>query len=106
MTPQERDLIADLFRRLDTVADSEIDTEARAFIERQVSERPHALYVLAQTVLVQEHALKGAQIRIGELEARIAEPKPADIAPRRSFLSGLIAGAPAIPPAAATEARV
>ena len=59
MTPQERDLIADLFRRLDTVADGEIDTEARAFIERQVSERPHALYMLAQTALVQEHALKG-----------------------------------------------
>lgn len=101
MTPQERDLIADLFRRLDTVADSEIDTEARVFIERQVSERPHALYVLAQTALVQEHALKGAQIRIAELEARLAEPKPADAAPRRSFLSGLIASEPA----AATEAR-
>jgi len=100
MTPQERDLIADLFRRLDTVADGEIDTEARAFIERQVSERPHALYMLAQTALVQEHALKGAQIRIAELEARIAEPKPADAAPRRSFLSGLIASAPA-----GTEAR-
>lgn len=100
MTPQERDLIADLFRRLDTVADSEIDTEARAFIERQVSERPHALYVLAQTALVQEHALKGAQIRIAELEARLSAPKPADAAPKRSFLSGLIGSE-----SAASEAR-
>jgi hypothetical protein len=91
MTPQERDLILGLFQRLTPPPASDIDQEARDVIDRLGREQPLALYMLAQTALVQEHALKGAQARIADLEARGA-PAPASAAPRRSFLSGLLGG--------------
>jgi hypothetical protein len=94
MTPQERDLILGLFQRLTPPSASDIDQEARDVIDRLGREQPLALYMLAQTALVQEHALKGAQARIADLEARLAQgtPAAAPAAPRRSFLSGLMGG--------------
>jgi len=94
MTPQERDLILGLFQRLTPPPAGDIDQEARELIDRLGREQPLALYMLAQTALVQEHALKGAQARIADLEARLAQgaPAPAPAAPRRSFLSGLLGG--------------
>jgi uncharacterized protein len=94
MTPQERDLILGLFQRLKPPPAADIDEEARALIERLGREQPLALYVLVQTALVQEHALKGARARIADLEARLAQgaPQAASPAPRRSFLSGLLGG--------------
>ena len=72
MTPQERDLILGLFQRLTPPPAGDIDQEARELIDRLGREQPLALYMLAQTALVQEHALKGAQARIAELEAKLA----------------------------------
>jgi len=94
MTPQERDLILGLFQRLTPPPAGDIDQEARDVIDRLGREQPLALHMLAQTALVQEHALKGAQARIADLEARLAQgaPGPASAAPRRSFLSGLLGG--------------
>jgi hypothetical protein len=92
MTPQERDLILGLFQRLTPPPASDIDQEARDVIDRLGREQPLALYMLAQTALVQEHALKGAQTRIADLEAKLAQGTPAAAAPRRSFLSGLLGG--------------
>jgi hypothetical protein len=94
MTPQERDLILGLFQRLTPPPASDIDQEAHDVIDRLGREQPLALYMLAQTALVQEHALKGAQARIADLEARLAQgaPAAAPAAPRRSFLSGLMGG--------------
>ena len=96
MTPQERDLILGLFHRLTPPPAGDIDQEARELIDRLGREQPLALYMLAQTALVQEHALKGAQARIADLEARLAQgaPAAAPAAPRRSFLSGLMGGGP------------
>ncbi len=49
---------------------------------------------MVQTALVQESALKGAQARIANLEAKLAQASAgaAPEAPRRSFLSGLLGG--------------
>jgi len=91
MTPQEHELIADLFRRLKGAPDVPVDQEARAFIERQIAEQPVAPYLLTQTTLVQEHALKGAQNRIAELEAELAARS--EQRPQRSFLSGMLGNA-------------
>ena len=57
-------------------------------------QQPLAPYLLAQTALVQEDALKGAQVRIANLEAELAQTSAgaAPEAPRRSFLSGLLGG--------------
>jgi hypothetical protein len=93
MTPQERDLVLGLFQRLKPPPAGEIDAEARDFIDQLGRQQPMALYLLAQTTLVQEHALKGAEAKIADLEAKLTQEQQAPPpAPRRSFLSGLLGG--------------
>jgi hypothetical protein len=96
MTPQERDLILGLFQRLTPPPEGDIDGEARELIDGLVRQQPLAPYLLVQTALVQESALKGAQARIANLEAKLAQAQvpagAAPEAPRRSFLSGLLGG--------------
>jgi len=74
MTPQERQMLADLFERVRSTATGARDPEAEAFIGEAVRAQPYAPYVLAQTTLVQQHALEAAAQRIAELEARAAAP--------------------------------
>jgi uncharacterized protein len=103
MTPQERDLILGLFQRLTPPADGQIDGEARELIDRLGREQPLTLYLLTQTALVQEHALRGAQAHIAELEATLAPAPTAGAAPEpqhRSFLAGLFGGGSPAQPAA------
>ncbi len=74
MTPQERQLLADLFERVRATAAGARDPEAEAFIAEAVRAQPYAPYVLAQTTLVQQQALEAAAQRIAELESRAAAP--------------------------------
>lgn len=90
MTPEERALIDGLFDRMREVSNQPRDAEAEALIARYVSQMPYAPYALAQTVLVQEHALKQASARIEELEAQARQPQPAQSS--SSFLGGLLGG--------------
>jgi hypothetical protein len=69
MQSQERDLIAGLFGRLQQFESQPRDPEAEALIRDFVARQPASPYLLVQTVLVQEQALKAAQERIAELEA-------------------------------------
>ena len=69
MTPQERQLVDDLFARLSKVEGAPRDPDATAAISRGLRNAPNALYALVQTVLVQDEALKQAHHRIEELEA-------------------------------------
>ena len=69
MTPEERQMLGGLFQRVNAAAATSRDAEAEAFINDAVRAAPHAPYVLAQTVLVQQHALEAAANRISELEA-------------------------------------
>ena len=68
MTPQERQLIDDLFGRLSKVEGAQRDPEAENAIAQGQRQAPNALYALVQTVLVQDEALKRADARIQELE--------------------------------------
>ena len=70
MQSQERDLIAGLFGRLQQFESQPRDPEAEALIRDFVARQPASPYLLVQTVLVQEQALKAAQERIAELEAK------------------------------------
>lgn len=72
MQSQERELISGLFGRLQQFESQPRDAEAEALISSSVARQPAASYLLVQTVLVQEQALKAAQERIAELEARAA----------------------------------
>jgi hypothetical protein len=77
MTPQERDLVTALLDRLKQQGNQPKDAEADALIRRAMAEQPDAAYYLAQTVLIQDMALRNAESRIAELERRLAEAKAA-----------------------------
>ena len=66
MQSQERDLITGLFDRLRPFESQPRDGEAEALIKDLAQRQPAAPYLLVQTVLVQEQALKAAQERIAE----------------------------------------
>jgi hypothetical protein len=67
MTPQERQLVDELFDRLARLETSPRDAEAERVIAVGLARAPHAVYALVQTALVQDEALKRAAARIREL---------------------------------------
>ena len=69
MTPQERQLVDDLFDRLSRVEGTPRDPDATSAIAEGLRSAPNAVYALVQTVLLQDEALKRANDRIQELEA-------------------------------------
>ena len=69
MTPQERQLVDDLFDRLSKVESAPRDPDAIAAIAEGLRKAPNAVYALVQTTLLQDEALKRANSRIQELEA-------------------------------------
>ena len=86
MTPEERNLVIELFDRLATLEDAQRDPEAERLIRDGLRQAPNAAYALVQTVLVQDEALKRADARIRELESgSSAEAAP----PETSFLGGV-----------------
>jgi hypothetical protein len=69
MTPQERQMVDDLFDRLAKMESAPRDPDATSAIAQGLRAAPNAVYALVQTVLVQDEALKQAHHRIEELEA-------------------------------------
>jgi hypothetical protein len=76
MTPQERQLIDDLFDRLAKLETTPRDPEAMSAIMQGLRTAPNAVYALVQTTLVQDEALKRAHDRIQELEAATQAGQP------------------------------
>lgn len=92
MTPQERELLEGLFARVRAASAAPRDAEAEAYIAEQARLAPHAAYLLSQTVIVQEEALKAAAAKIDELNARVGELEEAQRAAQAqpsSFLGGV-----------------
>ncbi|SEE04188.1 DUF2076 domain-containing protein [Bradyrhizobium erythrophlei] len=77
MTPQERQLIDDLFDRLAKLENAPRDNEAMSAIMQGLRGAPNAVYTLVQTALVQDEALKRAHDRIQELEAAVGQQQGA-----------------------------
>jgi hypothetical protein len=71
MTPDERQMVADLFDRLAALEDAERDPNAERAIRDGLRQAPNAVYALVQTALVQDEALRQANARIEELEAEL-----------------------------------
>ena len=67
MTPQERQLVDDLFDRLARLETAPRDADAERAIAEGWERAPNAAYALVQTVLVQDEALRRADARIREL---------------------------------------
>jgi hypothetical protein len=84
MTPEERNLIIQLFDRLSALEDAPRDPEAERTIRDGLRQAPNAVYALVQTVLVQDQALRDAEARLRALEGA-AQPAPAET----SFLGSM-----------------
>src|SRR5262245_39192952 len=76
MTPEERNLVIELFDRLATLEDAPRDRDAERLIQDGLRQAPNGTYALVQTVLLQDEALKRADARIRELEAERPAAEP------------------------------
>lgn len=81
MTPQESQLVTELFDRLVKLEIMPRDAAAERLIADGLRRAPHAVYALVQAVLLQDEALKRANARIEELQAQpnggaVEEPQP------------------------------
>ena len=83
MTPQERQLVDELFDRLARLESAPRDAQAERAIAEGLARAPNAVYPLVQTVLVQDEALKRADARISELTGEDAN------APAGGFLDSM-----------------
>jgi hypothetical protein len=93
MTPQEQTMLNDLIGRVEQTQLSEKDPEAEQLLAQRLGRNPDALYVLAQTVLVQKYALEQAQAQINQLRQQPVQP-----ARSGSFLGNLLGHRETAPP--------
>src|ERR1051326_3436649 len=89
MTPQETQLVTDLFDRLAKLEGAPRDAAAEQLISDGLQRAPHAVYALVQTALVQDEALKRANAHIEELQAQIESAQAAEPQQPASFLDAM-----------------
>jgi hypothetical protein len=89
MTPQEQTMLSGLIDRVNGTQLPEKDTDADGLIRQRLGSNPDALYILAQTVLVQKYALDQAQGQIEQLRRRQAQQQVQAPEHKTSFLGGL-----------------
>jgi uncharacterized protein len=88
LTPQEEQLLNSLVERVNNTQLEEKDPDAAALINKSLGPNPDALYILTQTVLVQNIALEQAKAQIAQLQqASTPAPQPARTT---SFLGSLL----------------
>lgn len=75
MTPQERQLVDELFDKLARLEGTPRDHDAERAIAEGLARAPNAVYALVQTALVQDEALKRADARIRELSGEDEAPR-------------------------------
>ena len=89
MTPQEEQLLGSLIERVNRTRLEEKDPDAQGLLDKSLATNPDALYILTQTVLVQNIALEQARARVAELEQQ-AQSAPQQPARATSFLGSLL----------------
>ena len=101
MTPQEQQLLQDLTAKINQTTLPDKDAEAEQFLTQALGRNPDAIYILAQTVLVQNYALNQAQGQLEQLKQQ-AQQQQAPPPPQKhtSFLGNLLGmnDEPAAPP--------
>jgi hypothetical protein len=98
MTPEERQMLTDLANKVAQTPAPPIDSEAEDFIRTRIGSRPDALYLMTQTVLIQNLALDQARQQIQQLQQTPQAPASQGSS---SFLSGRSA-APTAPQSGGT----
>lgn len=87
MTPDEQKLLADLAAKIAQTPAPERDLEAESFIRSHIGNRPDALYLMTQTVLIQNLALDQARQQIQQLQQQTSSAGAAPVG-SGSFLGG------------------
>jgi len=104
VTPQEEQLLNSLVERVNQTQLQEKDPDAEGLLNRSLGVNPDALYILAQTVLVQNIALEQAKAQVAQLQQQVAQarqqPQPSRAT---SFLGGLLGHHEGTPQQQATQ---
>ncbi len=74
MTQDERNMLAELANKISQTPPPPRDPEAEDYIRSSIGRRPDALYLMTQTVLIQNMALQRAQQQIQDLQQRASQP--------------------------------
>jgi hypothetical protein len=76
MTQDERNMLSDLANKFAQTPIPPKDPEAEDFIRKNIGARPDALYLMTQTVLIQNMALQQSQRQLQEMQQRLSQPVP------------------------------
>jgi len=99
MTPEESTMLNDLVSRIKQTQLPEKDDEAESFLQQNLAANPDSLYILAQTVLVQNIALDRAKAQVQQLQQQVQDAQAhAQPAHSTSFLGSLLGRHDAPPP--------
>lgn len=71
MTAQEQELLQGLVDRVSKTQLAEKDSDAENMLQNSLGKNPDALYILAQTVLVQQYALEQAQRQLAQAQQQM-----------------------------------
>jgi uncharacterized protein len=88
VTPQEEQLLNALVERVNQTQLQEKDPDAEALLNGSLGSNPDALYMLAQTVLVQNIALEQAKAQVMQLQQQTQQARQP--AHAKSFLGSLL----------------
>lgn len=75
MTAQEQQMIDGLIQRIRSTQVQDKDVDAERYLQQGLAGSPDALYILAQTVLVQQYGLQQAQQQIQQMQAALDEAR-------------------------------
>lgn len=94
MQSEEQRLIESLFSRLKQAQaqSGPRDAAADQLIKTQLQQQPDAPYYMAQSILIQEAAMKKLNDRVNELQNQLAQQQQQPQQSSGSFLSGLFGG--------------
>ena len=84
MTSQEQQMLQGLTDRVNQTSLTDKDPEAERYLQDTLGRNPDALYILAQTVLVQQYALDQARKQLADAQN---QPPPQK---HTSFLGNLL----------------
>ena len=102
MTPEEQQMIQGLIDRVNQSRIAQKDHDAEQLLQQNLGRNPDAIYILAQTVIVQDYALRQAQRQLAEVRQQLDQLRQQQAQPQQhtSFLGNLLGhkDSPAAPP--------
>jgi uncharacterized protein len=102
MTPQESTMLNDLVSKIQQTQLPEKDEEAESFLQQNLGRNPDGLYILAQTVIVQNIALDRAKAQVQQLQQQLQDAQAHAVQQSQpqhtSFLGSLLGHRDPAPP--------